>query len=100
VLVQNASAAFGVELSNFSLQLFIDKQQRFQRTHDIAVATGHDFVNGRFIRFGTHRISSNCPDGISLGVRSAFLWIVGIEQAATASMVCAHRMANVRVALI
>ena len=55
--MQNIAAAFGgravsggrVELPKFGFQLFIDKQQRFQRAPDVAVATGYDIVDGALV---------------------------------------------------
>src|SRR5437773_9845549 len=56
-LVQRVAAAFpgrshgdcGVELLQFGLQLLVDQQQRFQRAVDVAIAAGHDLVDGGFI---------------------------------------------------
>jgi hypothetical protein len=38
-----------VELRKLGLQLLVDQQQRPQRTMDVAIATGHDLVDGGFI---------------------------------------------------
>jgi hypothetical protein len=36
----------GMELCKLRLKLFIDQQKRFQGASDIAVASGHDFIDG------------------------------------------------------
>jgi hypothetical protein len=35
-----------MKLRKLSLQLFIDQQKRFQGASDIAIASGHDFIDG------------------------------------------------------
>jgi vacuolar-type H+-ATPase subunit E/Vma4 len=61
VLERPAQGDRRVELHKFGLQLLVDEQQRLQRTVDVAVATGHDFVDRGVILPGSHRKSSNCP---------------------------------------
>jgi hypothetical protein len=65
-----------VKLLKLSLQMLVDQQQRFQRTVQVAVTTGDDFVDGGFTWSGTHRKSSVCTAGIIFGARTVFLWIV------------------------
>ena len=36
----------GMELCKLRLKLFIDQQKRLQSAPDIAVASGHDFIDG------------------------------------------------------
>jgi len=45
----------GVELLQFGFQVLVDQQQRFQRAVDVAIAAGHDFVDGRFLWSESHR---------------------------------------------
>jgi hypothetical protein len=45
-----------VELLKFGLELLIDEEQRSQRTVDVAIAAGHDFVDGGVICSESHRI--------------------------------------------
>ena len=39
----------GMELCKLGLKLFIHQQKRLQRTTNIAVASGYDFVDGGFM---------------------------------------------------
>ncbi len=63
--VQGAAAALerpamahgGVQLCKFRLQPLVDQQQGLQCAADIAVAAGHDFVDGGFIRSASHQKS-------------------------------------------
>jgi hypothetical protein len=50
------SARSRVELFKLGLKLLIDQQQRFQRTVDVAIAAGHDFVDGVVVCSESHRI--------------------------------------------
>src|SRR5260370_27760333 len=68
-LVQSVAAASqgrsqgdcGIEVLQFGLELLVDQQQRLQRAVDVAIAAGHDFVDGRFLWSESHRRTSNCP---------------------------------------
>src|ERR1700730_16451023 len=62
VLVQNAVAAFGqaaigrsrIKFGQLRLQVLIDHQQRLQRAVQVAIATGHDFVDGGLVWSDSH----------------------------------------------
>jgi hypothetical protein len=45
----------GVQLRQFCFQMFVDEQQRLQRTAQIAATIGHDLVDGCIIGSETHR---------------------------------------------
>ena len=45
---RSANGHCRVELLKFDLQLLVDQQQCPQRTVDVAIATGHDLVDGGF----------------------------------------------------
>src|SRR3982074_3588355 len=75
-LQRSASGHRGVELPKFRLELLVDQQQGFQRAMDVAVATGHDLVNGGFMWSGNHRNSPIFFPAGSISVSEpSFLWI-------------------------
>jgi hypothetical protein len=39
----------GMELGEFRLKLLIDQQKRLQRAANVAIASGHDFIDGAFV---------------------------------------------------
>jgi len=43
---QSAMGDHGMQLCQLGLKLFIDQQKCLQGTPDIAVASGHDFIDG------------------------------------------------------
>ena len=50
-----------VKLLKFRFEMLVNQQEGFQRAADVAIATRHNLVNGRFARSGCHRKSSICP---------------------------------------
>jgi hypothetical protein len=46
---QSAMRDDGMELGEFCLKLLINQQKRLQRAANIAIASGHDFIDGAFM---------------------------------------------------
>jgi hypothetical protein len=65
----------GMELCEFCLKPFIHKQKCLQRASDVAIASGHDFVDGGFLQSGTHRKASKYPRVITPLGTHGLLWI-------------------------
>jgi|SRR5579871_3692276 len=53
-LVDAVMRGHRVKLRDLRFKMFVDKQQRLQRAAQVAVATGDDLVDRRFIRSDTH----------------------------------------------
>jgi hypothetical protein len=79
-----------IELRKLSFQPLIDQKEGLERAAYIAVTGSHDFVDGGFIRSGTHQVlqcvlALFCKNlGVILAAGPRPLWIVWIAPTATA----------------
>jgi hypothetical protein len=70
----------GMELRKLRLKLFVHQQKCLQRAANIAIASGHDFVDGGLMYSGTHRKASKYSPHDNCFLIHGLLWIMWKDQ--------------------